>query len=220
MNFQIYTMYVNRKDVLVQALRALGHYQERVVVLDNSFHQDLSLDEFPGEIFVPSSPLYCNQSYNLMQRLAERRGQEAYFIMHSDALASPRVVDAVLARAAELNGEGRRWGTIFTDHDVLCLMNTPLLTGLHWDQYLPLYYTDVDYYRRMELAGLEIVETYLPVGHQEGGSTTQSDPVIQLFVQINYPAWRHYYMTKWGGERGQETYTEPFNGQYPDGKRS
>lgn len=212
MNFQIYTMYVRRKDLLIRALEGVGSFRNRTVVLDNSPDQDLVLDDFPGEIIRPTAPLYCNQSYNLILSLAQQRQQPLFFIMHSDALASERVVGEMLAQAEVLNREGRRWGVLFTNYDVLCLCNTPLLQGFRWDPYLPLYYTDVDFYQQLKVAGLELIETYLPVEHQEGGSSTQhADPALQVFVQTNYPAWRHYYMEKWGGERGQERFTTPFN---------
>ncbi len=211
MNYQIYTMYVNSKDVLIRAVQSLGSYQANVVIIDNSPLQELALDDFPGEIVTPAVPLYCNQSYNLIQRLAAERGQDLFFIMHSDARASPEIVEALLQRAQELDQKERRWGVLFTNYDVLCLMNARALREIHWDHFLPLYYTDVDYYYRLKLADLELIETYLPVEHQNGGSNAQSDPDIKAYVQANYPAWRHYYMLKWGGERGQEQFTTPFD---------
>lgn len=211
MDYQIYTMYVNRKDVLIEALQSLGPYQENAVVLDNSPNQDLTLDDFRGEIFTPSVPLYCNQSYNLIQRLAAQRRQDLFFIMHSDARASPEIIEALLQRAKELDQEQRRWGLLFTNYDVLCLMNAGALRDLNWDRFLPLYYTDVDYYYQLKLAGLEMIETYLPVEHQNGGSSTHSDPELKTYIETNYPAWRQYYILKWGGERGQERFSTPFN---------
>jgi hypothetical protein len=211
MNFQIYTMFVNREEVLRRAIRSLGRYEAQLVVLDNSPDQTLLLKDFSGEIFKPHVPLYCNQSYNLILSTAEQRDQEVFFIMHSDAEASESVVEALLARAEELNQEQRNWGVLFTNYDVLCLMNTRLLQRYRWDPHLPLYYTDVDFYYRLGLAGIEVIETYLPVVHQEGGSTTHSDPDLKAFIESNYPAWRHYYMLKWGGDRGQERFTQPFN---------
>jgi hypothetical protein len=212
MDFQIYTMYVNRKDLLINAINALGHYGEKVVILDNSPDQNLEIEHFNGEIIRPQVPLYCNQSYNLIQRMAEERRQETFFVMHSDAKASPQVVEAMLNLANGLQREQCQWGVLFTNYDVFCLMNTETIAGIHWDPYLPLYYTDVDYYYRLKLAGLELIETFLPVEHQEGGSTTvRADAALHTYVQTNFSAWRQYYMEKWGGELGQERFTVPFN---------
>lgn len=124
-NVQIYTMYVNREDLLRIAIDSLGIYSAQAVILDNSPDQQLLFPEFTGEIIRPSVPLYCNQSYNLIQKLAERRAQEFFFIMHSDAKASPQVVEGMLHYALQLNLKKRRWGVMFTNSgsnlDVLCL---------------------------------------------------------------------------------------------------
>ncbi len=133
--------------------------------------------------------------------------------MHSDALASPDVIHRMLGRAHELTREGRRWGVILSNYDVLCLHNTATLKEFSWDTNLPLYYTDVDFYYRLKLAGIELVETHLPVVHQEGGSASiRADAGLCNFVNSNWSRWRDYYIRKWGGERDQERYTVPFNG--------
>lgn len=212
MNFQIYTMYVNRKDLLQDAVRSVAPYEDRLVVLDNSLRQDLVLPGFSGEIFTPHVPLFCNQSYNLILKLVQERNQSVFFIMHSDAVVSQEVIEQLLGIAETLTQQNRRWGVLFTSHDVLCLCNAAVLKDFLWDQYLPLYFTDVDYYYRLRLAGVEVLETGLSVGHQEGGSTTlQADLALRTFVQSNYPGWLRYYLEKWGGERDHERFVQPFN---------
>lgn len=212
MRFQIFTMYINRRDLLWDAIRSVDAYEEQVVVLDNSREQDLTLEGFAGEIVVPPIPLFCSQSYNLILSLAKLRGLDAFFIMHSDARASNGVIEALLERAEQLNQEGVNWGVLFTNYDVLCLSNLAVVADFRWDPYLPLYYTDVDYYRRLRLAGVQLIETYLPVEHREGGSTSlKADPALGAFVETNFPAWRQYYLRKWGGERDQEQFLTPFN---------
>lgn len=92
-------------------------------------------------------------------------------------------------------------------------MNAEAIRDIHWDHYFPLHYTDCDYYYRLKLAGLELVESPFVVEHLEGGSNTQRDLACKIFVESNYPAWRHYYQQKWGGDNGQEKYSIPFNGR-------
>jgi hypothetical protein len=140
------------------------------------------------------------------------RGQEVFAIMHSDARATPKVIDCLLDAAEALTEAGRRWGVFFTNYDVLCLHNTAVLKDFRWDPYLPVYFTDVDFYRRLRLAGVELVETGLPVEHREGGSTTmKADAALAQFVACGYPAWEEYYRRKWGGGRGEERYATPFD---------
>jgi hypothetical protein len=211
-NYQIYTMYINRKDLLCTAIHSIDQYLEKVVILDNSREQDLTLDDFPGEIYRPDVPLFCSQSYNLIMSLVKQRQQDVFFMMHSDAIASNEVIRQLLERAEELNRARVNWGVLFTSYDVLCLSNTKVVQEFQWDPYLPLYYTDVDYYHRLRLAGVELIETDLPVAHNEGGSTAMKEDVaLNQFVKSNYPAWRQYYLLKWGGERDQERYATPFN---------
>jgi GT2 family glycosyltransferase len=212
MNFQIYTMYVNRPDLLMEALRSIERFLDKVVIVDNSPNTDLSLPGFPGEIYRPPAPLFCAQSYRVISAMAQQRGQDMFFIMHSDARASNEVIEEALAQGEAHTHNGVRWGVLFTNYDVLCLHNTAVIKDFTWDLCLPLYYTDVDFYRRLRLAGVELLETGLHVEHMEGGSTaSRSDLSMYHFVQTGYFAWRDYYMRKWGGERGQETYLTPFN---------
>jgi hypothetical protein len=132
--------------------------------------------------------------------------------MHSDAVVSQQAIDQCLSIAEKLNNEQIDWGILFTNYDVLCLHNTSALSEIKWDQYLPLYYTDADFYYRLRLAGIPIIETRINVEHaNDGSSSMKSDPILDQFVRINYPAWRQYYITKWGGERYEEAYTTPFN---------
>jgi len=180
-NFQVYTMYVNRKDLLQNAITHLGRFQDQLVVLDNSLGQDLQLNGFSGEIISPIVPLFCAQSYNLILKLAQTRRQGVFFIMHSDAAASETVVEQALAMADAFTKANVRWGVLFTNYDVLCLHNTSVLKDFEWDQYLPLYYTDVDFYRRLRLAGVALFETNLPVGHAGGGSQSERQRCCACF---------------------------------------
>ena len=212
MDFQIYTMYVNRQDLLEHAIESVGRYRDRVVVIDNSPERRLELEHFRGEIIRPPVPLFVSQSYNLIRSFAEERRQEGFFMMHSDAEASEDVVEQLLERAKELDRTRVNWGVILTNYDVFCLLNTRIVKEFPWDTYLPVYYTDVDFYYRLRLAGVRLVETDLPVKHMEQGSNAmKADPTLRQFITSNYPAWRQYYIAKWGGERDQERYSTPFN---------
>jgi hypothetical protein len=53
-----------------------------------------------------------------------------------------------------------------------------------WDTVLPQYFSDCDYYRRVQLAGFELIETGLPVIHVDKGSNTlRSDPRREFLNQ-------------------------------------
>ena len=93
---RVFIMYVNRSEVFASCLDSLGEFRSSAVVIDNSNQSELGVRHPQIEIVLPSAPLYCNQSYNLIPRIAEDRELDVFFIMHSDALASERVVQAML----------------------------------------------------------------------------------------------------------------------------
>lgn len=214
MEFGIYCLCVNRKDLLEGAIRSLGKYAARLTVIDNSPAEDLDLTDSPcapGAIYRPPVPLFVSQSYNLALKLAVERKQAAFFVLHSDAEASPEIVEAMLARANELEKTRSNWGVMLSNYDVLVLYRTGIIREFPWDTFLPAYYTDVDHTYRLKLAGVKIVETGLPVVHRNGGSSAmKADRHIQEWVTTNYPAWRQYYLRKWGGERNEERFVTPF----------
>jgi len=212
MSYKIYTMFVNRRELLEGAIASVARHMRSVVIIDNSKHRDLRLSDSDWRVIRPPVPLFCSQSYNLILEDAVEKALDVFFIMHSDAIASPNIIDEMLDRAQVLNEQARNWGVMFSNYDVLALHNAALLKDFRWDPYLPLYYTDCDFYFRLKLAGIEIIETHLPVEHCEGGSTTlKADLALETFVNTNYAGWRNYYIQKWGGERDHETYTTPFN---------
>jgi len=154
LTFAIYTMYVNRLDLLKGGIASIAIYGAKLTVVDNSSGRELS--EFGGveRVFHPPEPMYCCGSYNWIADDAVKRGLDVFFIMHSDALASPEIIEAMVSKAEELNGEGRRWGVMFSNYDVLVAHNTHVVGDMRWDPELPLYYTDVDYYYQWQVPGV------------------------------------------------------------------
>jgi hypothetical protein len=102
---------------------------------------------------------------------------------------------------------------MFTLYHVLAAYNPRLLTRVgRWDVRLPTYFSDNDYYRRARLAGFEIIETGLEVGHV-GSATIRSDGRLDFLKSVTFPMAAQYYQTRWGGPPGAETFAEPFDGK-------
>lgn len=80
------------------------------------------------------------------------------------------------------------------------------------DKFFPAYFEDNDYYRRLILAGKKIVRTELldPVVYRNS-MTIQKEPALNNLFMAN----QQYYIQKWGGTPGQETFTTPFNNPSP-----
>jgi len=151
---------------------------------------------------------------NLLQRMAAERSCDSLIYMHNDAEAAPGTPERFLATLEEAVAARRRWGVAFTHYDTLAAVNMTMVSEVGpWDTLLPQYFADNDYYRRVRLAGYEVIETGLPVIHAEGGSNTIKSDRRRLFLNsVTFPLYEKYYTTKWGGSPGRETYRNAFNG--------
>jgi hypothetical protein len=79
-----------------------------------------------------------------------------------------------------------------------------------WDEgFVPIYCEDSDYDRRIRLAGAEHLQLFGETGHF--GSATIVEPRYGDHNARTYPDNRAYYVAKWGGWLGAETFETPFN---------
>lgn len=82
--------------------------------------------------------------------------------------------------------------------------------------FVPAYFEDNDYHRRMRLLGFDIT----PITDAEyihvGSATLQKfTPEQQAQFHMYFRRNETYYIFKWGGKPGHELYEQPFNGQDP-----
>lgn len=78
------------------------------------------------------------------------------------------------------------------------------------ESFHPAYCEDNDYQYRVELSGLKHHWMHGPFKHL-GSHTIMSDPRLREKNNATYPRNVEYYLAKWGGEMGRETYKTPFN---------
>jgi hypothetical protein len=204
--------YVNRIDLLRKAIESASDVRDHLVIIDNS------KDGLEGEhgwptIIHPPVPLSFAQTQNWMLKLAEGSGSTFYLFLHSDAEAGQGVVKKIIDMTNALIKEGHKWGVIFTAYDALAVFNTTAFREVGgWDSFLEWYHSDTDMYRRLRLAGYELVESNLPVKHTPS-STLNSDPEIAMKVNLMFPCRVAYYREKWGGDAGNERFDRPFGGK-------
>lgn len=75
----------------------------------------------------------------------------------------------------------------------------------------PAYDEDLDWHRRMKLAGVITVEVGF-TGSHVGSATIMSDPELRRINGMTHSANDAYYARKWGGSKlGGETFETPFN---------
>ncbi|HEV2494499.1 MAG TPA: glycosyltransferase family 2 protein [Terriglobia bacterium] len=205
--------FTNRKDLLERAIASVKPLWPHALIVDNS-EPGLDPAAWPVQVVPPPVPLTFSQTMNLLQRLASEGLCDALLYMHNDAEAGPGTAERLLAIAGEALVSGRRWGVAFTHYDTLASFNMTAVREVgRWDTNLPQYFADNDYYRRVRLAGYEIIETGLPVTHAAGGSNTINSDSHRLFLNgVTFPLHERYYAAKWGGLPGRETYARPFNG--------
>jgi predicted O-methyltransferase YrrM len=134
--------------------------------------------------------------------------------MHNDAEAGAGTPERLLICIEEAIAAEQRWGAFFTAYDAFAAFNMAMVCEVgQWDTTLPQYFADIDYYRRVRLAGYEIIDTGLEVIHHNNASSTlKSDPRLRLLNGITFPLYERYYSAKWGGLPGGEAYDRPFNG--------
>lgn len=209
----IFIPYVNRLDLLRKAVGSVPLSPERwqVEVINNS-GSPLPEDICAGDCN-PPVPLTAAQSLSWMQIMARDWPSPFYLWMHNDAEAVGDTVERLVSMAEMYTSQRRRWAVIFTNYDALAAYNTEAFEEVGpWDTFLEQYCTDNDMYRRLRLAGYEMIDSGLPVNH-EGSRTMNSDSLYRLKVNLMYPCRQAYYKAKWGGDPGHETFDKPFNGR-------
>ncbi len=178
-----------------------------VVVIDNSFGQELRT--FAGLVpMTPPAPMTLWQTMWMLCRL-----ESPFLWSQCDAIVQPTAVQRLLSKVEELEASGQPWGAIFTHYDILSAVNATALlrSGVLPDLNIPHYHGDIDWYRRMRLAGLPTVN----IGGDDvsqssgGGGHWRDRPDRDLARQCMDSA--RYYREKWGGEPHHETYETPWN---------
>jgi len=206
-DFRAFIFYVNREDLLTKAFHSAAEISDAVTIIDNS--RDGLANPLPH--YRPPVPLSFSQSMNLAMTHARRDGCSFVLVMHSDACAQPGSCLSLLDYARKLNRESRRWGILFTNYDALAALNLSLMDDIGlWDTNLPQYFSDNDYYRRIDLAGYEKIDTRIPVNHTPS-TTINSDPELKFLKNVTFPIYETYYTRKWGGPPGKERFRGPFN---------
>lgn len=99
--------------------------------------------------------------------------------------------------------------------DFFCFMvDIPKLInncGLFDENFRPAYFEDNDMHRRMQLAG--VLSYILPnaIVMHHGSATQNFNPSAPACPPAQFENNRNYFVNKWGGEPGRETFDKPFN---------
>jgi GT2 family glycosyltransferase len=202
---------VNRPDLLDRLLASIDHPVRRVTVIDNGDCVDTLMGgrrmlSYRVRVVRPGWNLGVAASWNLGIKGDPHAAW--WLIVNSDIEFGPgdlaRIEASVDPRAAAVY---KSFGyAVFA-------VTPPLVHEVGWfdEGYVLGYDDDVDYDRRVELAGLPRIEVGF-TGTHVGSASIQHDPGLRHANASSHPANDRYYAAKWGGgKQGGETYNTPFN---------
>lgn len=216
-DFAAYIPVVNRFDLLDQAVANASDIASELTVIDNSPDGGVKgRYSFPVTTARSFVPMTFTQSMNFELEDTVRKDKKFCLHMHSDAVVPPGAIQALLEKAREVDASGKKWGVIFTLYDIMAIYNPIAAKDVGgYDTNFSAYFSDNDYYRRLQLAGWELIESGITVGHGvdgAGSQTINSDPHLKYVNGITFPLYRAYYAAKWAGEPGKEHFDIPFGG--------
>jgi len=205
--------YVNSPVLLTKAVNSVQSLWPATYIIDNSTN-GLNPSDWPVTLLRPSVPLSLSQTLNLLARMGEGSDADVIFYMHHDAEVPEGACDRFISKVEAAQATHRAWGAAFTNYDSLAAFSTAAMRYVGpWDVCLPKYLADRDYYRRLRLAGYEVLETGIAVHHPDnGGSTLFADGGLAYLSGITSPMYQDYYRSKWGGPPFEETLDWAFNG--------
>jgi hypothetical protein len=79
------------------------------------------------------------------------------------------------------------------------------------ENFTPAYFEDNDYHRRIQLAGFEAYNVSSAPFYHYGSRTQQHDPILPVVPGPVFETNKLYFINKWGGEPGKESFTHPYN---------
>lgn len=202
---------INRPELLDALIASIDHPVRRMVVVDNGdvldpFLGGRRLLPFPVRVVQPGWNLGVAASWNLGVKCDPLA--DWWLVANSDLEFGPgdlaRMDEAVNPRAAVLYK--------MRDFSAFAL-TAPLIHEVGWmdESFVLGYDDDLDYERRVELAGLPRVDTGF-TGRHVGSASIYADTGLRYANSLSHPKNDAYYRQKWGGEKlGGETFSTPFN---------
>jgi len=210
-DYHVYIPYVNNPQLLTRAIDSVPELWIDTTVVNNSGSK---LDSFV-EVFDPPVPLSFTQSQNWFFKDAKRRGCRFVLWIHNDCELPAGAAHQLIEYVRNLYAEGRHWGVCFTFYDIFSAVNLEMIDEVGgYDANIRAYKSDQDFYRRVKLAGWELINTEIEVGAIRAGhlgsQTIRSDERVSLINGVVEVADAFYYQSKWGGDAGHETTDIPF----------
>ncbi len=180
----------------------------------------------------------CAAGWNLaVQFSMEQLGCDKVIVLNNDTLLLPGTLDILLkdldlpdvgmATAKDISGRcvdeaaffkriPSNFGPYPETPDFSCFgVNKKCIekVGYFDEMFYPAYFEDNDYHFRMKGNSLKAVCDLTNYYWHYGSRTKKQDPMFDAWIRERYVANRAYYIEKWGGEPGHETYSVAFLGE-------
>lgn len=189
----------------VLSARTAGYSKRHIVIIDTSYDTHAL-----RSTFLRNQTAYIHQTnpfdltfsmlQNVAWQLAKEWGFPYYFWMHADVvITSAGETKSMFSRAIEEVDKVQRmpdpWGVLFFSYDWFAAYKTLCTETVRWDQGIPHYFADCDYYNRVQLAGYSVNRAW--VGH-----------VLHMRTLLGEDEGRHERQQlmerpiEWWGERG------------------
>ena len=197
---------INRADLLNEALA--NYFEDfkntEIVICDNG-KQEIITRENNFVIYKPEKNLGVSGSWNMIMDYADKV-KATHVLMLND--------DIYLGKSEEeINTIIRLWKPEFLCTELnwcsfILSIDAYKKIGKFDENFFPAYYEDNDYFRRMMLLNIPIVMNAMlnPIIYRNS-MTILKTPELNNGFEKN----RQYYISKWGGQPTQETFSTPFN---------
>ena len=218
---------LNRFDLLDRAIAALDYANIELFIVNNNTVDSAAQEQFDQlkqkysfDSFSPRFNLGVAASWNRIITTAWSRGYEFVYIGSNDTMLGPGALKAMVKM--EKPPQECLW--LLNHFNFWCFRLAAVPTvGLVDENFMPAYFEDNDFARRIALAGLGIVHmqaeafelngrvvpgvTSLHLGSQ----TVASDPEYAVHNSNTFNNWNAaHYTLKWGGGVGGESFVTPY----------
>lgn len=197
---------INRADLLNEALaNYFEDFKDTEIVICDNGKQDIITRERNFVLYRPEQNLGVSGSWNMIMDYADKVNATHVLILNDDIY---------LGKSQEEIGTIiRLWNPEFICTELnwcsfILSVDTYKKVGKFDENFFPAYFEDNDYFRRMQLLGISIIMNPMlnPVIYRNS-MTIQKTPELNNGFEKN----RQYYISKWGGQPTQETFSTPFN---------
>lgn len=150
-------------------------------------------------------------------------GADVVVVINDDMVVGEGDIEAVAAEAIKQRGDDNLTaivhGTMLDDmgawvdsgYGFFVVQPLAIETiGMFDEQFMPIYYEDMDYDYRLDISGFDKVVVETTLAHS-GSATINASSALHKQNDVTLEANKAYYVAKWGGEPGRERFTQPFN---------